>query len=94
MVEEGSYGEGKFSTAMAMACSFLQVEEIYPDQKKALTGLLKEVIFSSARTKSISDPSPDLNKNTISLQNRKKTNSCWKHLLLLLENNTKVLSND
>ena len=72
LVEEGSYDEGKFRTAMAMACSFLQVEEIYPDQEKALTGFLKEVIFSSARTKSISDPSPDLNKNTISLQNRKK----------------------
>ena len=45
---------------------------LYPDQEKALTGFLKELIFSSAPTKSISDPSPDLNKNTISLQNRKK----------------------
>ena len=40
-----SYDEGKFRTAMAMACSFLQVEEIYPDQDKAHTGFLKEVIF-------------------------------------------------
>ena len=71
-----SYDEGKFRTAMAMACSFLQAEEIYPDQEKALTGFLKEVIFSSARTQSISDPSSDLNKSTISSQNRKKTNSC------------------
>ena len=71
-----SYDEGKFITAMAIACSFLQVEEIYPNQEKALTGVLKEVIFSSARTQSISDPSSDLNKNMIKLQNRKKTNSC------------------
>ena len=70
------YDEGKFRTAMVMACSFLQVEEIYPDQEKALTGFLKEVSFCSSRTQSISDPSSDLNKNTISLQNRKKTNSC------------------
>ena len=71
-----SYDEGIFRTAIAMAYSFLQVDEIYPDQEKALTRFLKEVIFSSARTQSISDPSLDLNKNTISLQNRKKTNSC------------------
>ena len=69
--------EGKFREAMGMACSFLQVEEMYPDQEKALGAFLKEMIFSSVRTKSISDPSSDLNKNTISLQNRKKTNSCW-----------------
>ena len=60
--------EIKFRTAMTMACSFLQAEEIYPDQEKALTGFLKEAIFSSARTQSVSD----LNKNTISLQNREK----------------------
>ena len=71
------YDEGKFREAMAMACSFLQVEEMYPDQEKALGAFIKEVIFSSARTQSISDTSSDLNKNTISLQNRKKTNSCW-----------------
>ena len=59
-----SYDDGKFKTAMVMACSFLQVEEIYPDQEKALTGLSKEVIISSARTQSISDPSSDLKKNT------------------------------
>ena len=35
-----SYDAGKFRTATAMACSFLQVEEIYPDQEKALTGFL------------------------------------------------------
>ena len=67
-----SYDEGKFRTAMAIACSSLQVEEIYPDQEKALTGFLKEVISPSARIQSISDTSSDLNKNTISLQNRKK----------------------
>ena len=72
-----SNDEGKFREAMGMACSFLQVEEMYPDQEKALGAFLKEMIFSSVRTKSISDPSSDLNKNTISLQNRKKTNSCW-----------------
>ena len=40
--------EGKFREAMAMACSFL--EEMYPDQEKALGAFLKEVIFSSAKT--------------------------------------------
>ena len=58
---------------MAMACSLLQKdEEMYPDQEKALIAFLKEVIFSSVRTQSISDPSSDLNKNTISSQNREK----------------------
>ena len=66
--------EGKFREAMAMACSFL--EEMYPDQEKALGAFLKEVIFSSAKTQSISDPSSDLNKNWISSQNREKTYSC------------------
>ena len=71
-----SYDESKFRTAMAMACSFLQVEDIYPNQEGTYR-ILKEVIFFSARTQSISDPSSDLNKNTISLQNRgKKPNSC------------------
>ena len=46
----------KFKKAMGMACSFLQVEEMYPDQEKALRAILKEMIFSSFRTKSISDP--------------------------------------
>ena len=55
-----SSNEGKLR--MAMACSFLQVDEMYPDQEKALAGFLKEEIFSSARTQSISDPSSDLNK--------------------------------
>ena len=45
--------EGKFREAMAMACSFLQVDGMYPDQEKALITFLKEVIFSSARTQSI-----------------------------------------
>ena len=67
--------EGKFREAMGMVCSFLQVEEMYPDQEKALRAFLKEVVFPSIRTKSISDPSSDLNKNTISLQIRKQTNS-------------------
>ena len=67
-----SYDEGKFVEATAISCSFLRVEEVYPDQEKALRAFLKEVIFFSARTQSISDPSSDLNKNTISLQNRKK----------------------
>ena len=67
--------EDKFREVMGTACSFLQVEEMYPDQEKALRAFLKE-IFSSVRTKSISDPSSDLNKNTISLENRKRTNSC------------------
>ena len=32
-----SYDAGKFREAMAMmACSFLQVEEMYPDQEKHL----------------------------------------------------------
>ena len=66
----------KFIEAMAIACIFLRVE-MYPDQEKALTAFLKEMIFCSVHTKSISDPSSDLNNNTISLQNRKKTNSCW-----------------
>ena len=69
-----SNDEGKFREAMGMACSFLQVEEMYPDQ--ALRAFLKEAIFSSVHAKSISNPSSDLNKNTISLQNRKQTNSC------------------
>ena len=42
--------------AMEMSCSFLEVEEMYPDQEKALRAFLKEIIFSSVRTKSISDP--------------------------------------
>ena len=62
---------------------------MYPDQEKALGAFLKEVIFSSARTQSISESSSDLNKNTISLQNRGKNEQ-----LLVLENSTKVLSND
>ena len=70
-------GEDKFREAMGMTCSLLQVEERYPDQEKALKAFLKEMIFSSVRTKSISDPSSDLNKNTTSLQNRKRTNSFW-----------------
>ena len=45
-----------------MACSFLQAEEMYPDQEKALGAFLKEMIFSSACTQSISDPLSDLNK--------------------------------
>ena len=69
--------EGKFREAMGMACSSLQIEEMYPDQENALRAFLKEMISSSVRTKSISDPPSDppsdLNKNTISLQNRKKT---------------------
>ena len=44
------YHKDKFREAMAMACSFLQVEEIYPDQEKALRAFLMEVIFSLART--------------------------------------------
>ena len=72
-----SNDDGTFREAMAMACSFLQVEEMYPDQEKALRAFLKKVVFSSAHTQSISDPSSDLNKNTISLQIREKTNSCW-----------------
>ena len=72
-----SNDEDKFREAMEMACSFLQVEEMYLDQEKALRAFLKEMIFSSVRTKSISDPSSDLNKNTTSLQNRKRTNSFW-----------------
>ena len=48
-IEESGYDEGKFRTAVAMACSFLQ----FPDQEKALTGFLKEVIFSSSRPKSV-----------------------------------------
>ena len=75
----------KFIEAMAIACIFLQVEEMYPDQEKALTEFLKEMIFSSVHTKSISS---DLNKNTISLQNRGKNKQ-----LMVLENSTKVLSN-
>ena len=47
------YDEGKFREAMAMACSFFHVEEMYPDQEKALRAFLKEVIFSSAHTQSI-----------------------------------------
>ena len=62
---------------------------MYPDQEKALGAFLKEVIFSSARTQSISDSSSDLNKNTISLLNRGKNEQ-----LLVLENSTKVLSYD
>ena len=68
--------EDKFREAMGTACSFLQVEEMYPDQEKALRAFLKEMIFFSVRTKSISDPSSDLNKNTISLENKKRTDSC------------------
>ena len=49
----------KFIEAMAIACIFLQIEEMYPDHKKALTAFLKEMIFSSVHTKSISS---DLNK--------------------------------
>ena len=30
----------KFIEAMAIACIFLQVEEMYPDQEKALTAFL------------------------------------------------------
>ena len=52
----------KFREAMMMACSFLQVEEMYPDQEKVLRAFLKEMIFSSALTQSISDPLSDLNK--------------------------------
>ena len=52
----------KFIEAMGMACSFLQVEEMYPDQEKAPRAFLKEMIFSSVHTKSISDPSSDLTK--------------------------------
>ena len=37
--------EDKFKEAMGMACSFLQVEEMYPDQEKALRAILKEMIF-------------------------------------------------
>ena len=55
-----SNDDGKFREAMAMASSFLQVEEMYPDQKKTLRAFLKKVVFSSARTQSISDPSSDL----------------------------------
>ena len=56
-LRSSSYDVGKFREAMAMmACSFLQVEEMYPDKKKqkALGAFLKEVIFSSARTQSVS----------------------------------------
>ena len=42
--------EGKFRETMAMACSFLQVEETYPDLEKALGAILTKVIFSSAHT--------------------------------------------
>ena len=57
-----SNDEDKFREAMGMACSLLQVEEMYPDQEKALRAFLKEMIFSSVRTKSISGPSSDLTK--------------------------------
>ena len=67
-----SNDEGKFREAMGMTCSFLQVEEMYPDQEKAF---LTKMIFPSVHIKSISDPSSDLNKNMISLQNRKRMNS-------------------
>ena len=63
----------KLREAMAMACSLLQVDKMYLNQEKALVAFLNEVTFSSARSQSISDPSSDLNKNMISLQNRKKT---------------------
>ena len=52
-----SNDEGKFREATAMACSFLPVQEMYSDQEKALEVFLKEVIFSSARTQFISEPS-------------------------------------
>ena len=70
---------------MAIACIFLQVEEMYPDQEKALTAFLKEMIFSSVHTKSISS---DLNQNTIVYKIGKKNEQ-----LMVLENSTKVLSN-
>ena len=41
-----SNDKGNFREAMAMSCSFLQVEEMYRDQEKALGAFLKEVIFS------------------------------------------------
>ena len=52
----------KCKSVEAIACIFLKVEEMYPDQEKALTAFLKEMIFTSVHTKSISDPSSDLTK--------------------------------
>ena len=40
-----SNDEGKFREALGIACSFLQVEEMYPDQEKALRVFLKEMNF-------------------------------------------------
>ena len=51
-----SNDEGKFREAKAMACSFLQVKEMYPDQEKAVRKFLKKLILSSARTQSIFRP--------------------------------------
>ena len=73
----GGWSVGGGFVLRLVRCSFLQVELMYPDQEKALRAFLKEVIFSSVRTESISCPSSDLNKNTISLQNWKQANSCW-----------------
>ena len=74
-------GRGEFREAMAVACSFFQVEEMYPDQEKVLIeSILKAVIFSSARTQSISDPSSDLNKIIRSVYKLGKRN---KQLLVL-----------
>ena len=41
--------EDKFREAMGMACNFLQVEEMYPDQEKTLKSILKgnDIFFSS-----------------------------------------------
>ena len=79
-----SYDEGKFREAVSMTCSFFQVEEMYPDQEKALRACLKEMIFSSARTQSHTqseNPSSDLKSVYKTGKNEQ--------LYLVLENNTR-----
>ena len=84
-----SYNEGKFRTAIAMACSFLRVEEIYPDQEKALNRIFKgsDIVFSSHTF--YFRPIIRLERKIRSVYKIGKNEQS-----LMLENNTKVLSND
>ena len=61
-----------------MACSFLRVEEMYSDQEKALRAFLKEMKFSSVRTKSISDPSSDLKIRSVYKIEKQRTAAAFR----------------
>ena len=63
---------------MGMACSFLRVEEMYSDQEKALRAFLKEMKFSSVRTKSISDQSSDLKIQSVYKIEKQRTAAAFR----------------